>query len=110
MVVVEQILELFPLQDLPPQQPEMSDDEARVTRLKDVQKSLIIQKPHPVGEFGDREMKRSGEFYKRYRTIGDLPEDAKAFYVLAGKFHNFDVKMVFLILQHQMREFRYKCW
>jgi len=88
----------------------MSDDEARVTRLKDVQKSLIIQKPHPVGEFGDREMKRSGEFYKRYRTIGDLPEDAKAFYVLAGKFHNFDVKMVFLILQHQMREFRYKCW
>jgi RNA polymerase I-specific transcription initiation factor RRN7 len=88
----------------------MSDDETRATRLKDVQKSLIIQKPHPVGEFGDRKMKRPGEFYKRYRTIGDLPEDAKAFYELAGKFHNFDVKMVFLILQHQMREFRYKCW
>ena len=88
----------------------MSDDETRVTRLKNVQKSLVIQKPHPVGEFGDREMKRPGEFYKRYRTIGDLPEDAKAFYVLAGKFHNLDVKMVFLILQHQMREFRYKCW
>jgi hypothetical protein len=110
LVVAEQILELFPLQDLPSQVPEISNDESRVTRLKDIQKSLVIQKPHPVGEFGDREMKRPGELYKRYRTIEDLPEDAKAFYELAGKFHTFDVEMVFLILQHQMRVFRYKCW
>jgi RNA polymerase I-specific transcription initiation factor RRN7 len=31
-------------------------------------------------------MKRPGELYKRYRTVEDLPENAKAFFELAGKF------------------------
>jgi hypothetical protein len=76
----------------------MSDDEIRVARLKDVQKSLIIQEPHPIGEFGDRDMKRPGEFYKRYRTIEDLPENAKAFFELAGKFSQLRCRNGVLIL------------
>lgn len=29
---------------------------------------------------------RPGELYRRYRTVEELPENAKAFYELAGKF------------------------
>jgi RNA polymerase I-specific transcription initiation factor RRN7 len=86
VIVAEQILQLFPLSDLPPKAEEGSDYEQRVERLKDVQKSLIVQKPKPVEVGESEEIKRSGELYKRYRTVEELPENAKAFYRLAGEF------------------------
>jgi nicotinic acid mononucleotide adenylyltransferase len=84
LIVAEQILELFPLTNLHPQPSEDSDHEQRVESLKDVQKTLIVQKPKPV-EFGETEIRRPGELYKRYRTVEELPENAKAFYLLAGE-------------------------
>jgi hypothetical protein len=87
--VAEQILQLFPLSDLAPQPAEDSDYEQRVERLKDVQKSLIVQKPKPVEDGESEEIKRPGELYKRYRRIDELPENAKAFYGLAGEHSSF---------------------
>ncbi len=54
-------------------------------RLKDVQKSLVLQKPKPVEVSESEEIKRPGELYKRYRRVEELPENAKAFYLLAGE-------------------------
>jgi RNA polymerase I-specific transcription initiation factor RRN7 len=59
--------------------------------LKDVQKSLLLQKPKSIEVGESEEIKRPGELYKRYRRIQELPENAKAFYLLAGE-------SVFLIL------------
>lgn len=90
--MAEQILDLFPLQELPPQEPEGSKIERSVERLKQVQNRLTVQTPRPVededeGENDDNEaVNRPGELYRRYRTIEELPDNAKAFYELAGKF------------------------
>jgi RNA polymerase I-specific transcription initiation factor RRN7 len=85
--VAEQILELFPLQELPPRTPEVSGHERNIDRLKQVQRSLIIQNPKAIVENEELEdVKRPGELYRRYRTIDDLPDNAKAFYEIAGEF------------------------
>jgi len=81
------ILEHFPLQDIPPLQAEPDDREERENRLKEVQGSLIVQKPVPTQdeeEKDDEPVTRPGEFYRRYRNIDELPDDARAFYELAG--------------------------
>lgn len=83
--MAEQILNLFPLQDIPPQTPLDSNEEQSIDRLRQVQGSLIIQKAEDVAECEDREhINRPGELYRRYRTIEDLPVHAKAFYEIAG--------------------------
>lgn len=85
--VAEQILELFPLEELPLRGEEESDEQGRIKRLKQVQKSSVWRNPQAVGEFGDSEkLKRPGELYKRYRTVEELPENAERFYGIAGKF------------------------
>ena len=55
-------------------------------RLKEVQQTLILQKFKPLQVGESDEIKRPGEFYQRYRKAEQLPENAKAFYELAGKF------------------------
>lgn len=87
LIASEQILHLFPLGAISPQPaeeaPNMDEDTAR---LKDVQRSLLWQKPQPVGEDGEPEnIRRPGELYQRYRTEEQLPEHAKVFFGLAGK-------------------------
>jgi RNA polymerase I-specific transcription initiation factor RRN7 len=57
-----------------------------VQRLKEVQQTLILQKFKPLQVGESSAVKRPGEFYKRYRKAEQLPENAKAFYELAGKF------------------------
>jgi RNA polymerase I-specific transcription initiation factor RRN7 len=82
------ILEHFPLQDMPPLEAEPDDREERKNRLKEVQGSLIVQKPVPIQEQegkDDDAVTRPGEFYRRYRNIDELPDDARAFYELAGR-------------------------
>jgi hypothetical protein len=60
--------------------------EARAAKLKAVHESLIVRKPWPEAEDGEKERaRRSGEFYKRYRKLEELPEAAQPFFELAGK-------------------------
>ncbi|KAH9204453.1 hypothetical protein DL95DRAFT_471482 [Leptodontidium sp. 2 PMI_412] len=84
--VSEQILQIFPLDDLPPQ-PDAEDSclEQDIASLKDVQGSLFLQEPQPI-EDGDtsEEVVRAGELYKRYRSEEELPKEAKAFFELAA--------------------------
>jgi RNA polymerase I-specific transcription initiation factor RRN7 len=55
--------------------------------LKEVQGSLILQKWKPVNDGEGEEIRRPGELYKRYRRIEELPENARAFYELAGEIY-----------------------
>ena len=82
--VAEQILEQFPLQDLPPLAVADSSNDQRLERLKHVQNNLVLQISKSVegDEAGD--IKRPGELYKRFGTVDELPESAKAFYEIAG--------------------------
>jgi len=86
--VSAEILEFFPLQDLPPRRAEESDQEQRENRLKQVQQGLILQKPKPVQneEEQPETVNRPGELYRRYRTTAELPDNARVFYELAGMF------------------------
>jgi hypothetical protein len=89
LTVAFKILEHFPIQDLPPRRAEGDDQEQRANRLKQVQNGLIFQKPIPIldGEGQTSEvLNRPGELYMRCRTTGELPENARAFYKLAGAF------------------------
>lgn len=76
------MLELFPLERLPPRPAEDDDLAERISRLKVTQNNLIVQKAK-----GDsrNNVNRPGELYKRYRTVEELPATAKAFYELAGR-------------------------
>jgi RNA polymerase I-specific transcription initiation factor RRN7 len=82
------ILEHFPIQDLPARSAEPDDQDERASRLKQVQRSSIVQKPVPIQDEEAEEeevMTRPGELYRRYRTVDELPDNARAFYKLAGK-------------------------
>jgi RNA polymerase I-specific transcription initiation factor RRN7 len=85
--VAEQILDLFPLQDLPSESAEASSmNDHTVDRLKEVQRNLILQKPVPPEDDGEPEdVKRPGDHYRHYRRTEELPENVKAFYGKAGK-------------------------
>lgn len=78
----EQLLEPFPLKELPPRPIEEDDLAERVARLKVTQSNLIVQ--NAKGE-SSKNINRPGELYKRYRTVEELPSTAKAFYEIAGK-------------------------
>jgi RNA polymerase I-specific transcription initiation factor RRN7 len=58
-----------------------------VERLKRVQNSLMVQNFKPFREGEIEAPRRPGELYKRYRKVEELPENAKAFYELAGEFY-----------------------
>ncbi|CZR62368.1 related to polymerase I core factor (CF) subunit [Phialocephala subalpina] len=77
----EQVLELFPLEKLPPRPVEEDDLAAKVARLKLNQNDLVVQKAKPSE---GRNINRPGELYKRYRTVEELPSTARAFYELAA--------------------------
>ena len=82
----EQILELFPLQELPPRPANHTSTESSAERLRLVQDSLIVQKPVFDDEDGKSgHVTRPGELYRRYRTVEELPENAKPFYNKAGR-------------------------
>ena len=83
--MAEQVLEIFPLEELPPRPAEGPKKEHVVPHLKQIQQDLIFQKPRPVEEDEIEAIRRPGELYRRYRSIEDLPENARAFYEKAGK-------------------------
>lgn len=85
--VAREILEHFPIQDLPLRPADKDDQDERVNRLKQVQSNLVTQRPVPVQDDEEYEsMNRPGELYRRYRTVEELPDNAKAFYKVAGTF------------------------
>ncbi|CAD6443553.1 57851537-36f7-48e2-993b-0d246bfdb062-CDS [Sclerotinia trifoliorum] len=84
--VPQQILELFPLPDIPVETTVGVVDPDPINRAKEVHKTLTLQKP--AARMDDEELGgifRPGEMYKRYRTIEELPESAKAFYEIAAR-------------------------
>ena len=92
--VALKILEHFPIQDLPPRKADGDDQDQRTNRLKQVQNSLGFQKPIPIqSEEGQASavVNRPGELYMRCRTPGELPDNARAFYKLAGAFPPHDL-------------------
>lgn len=84
--ISEQMLHMFPLNDIP----SMLDEDdlhcgADTDRLRSVQQSLILQDPDPADErAGSGKVLRAGELYKRYRTETELPTEARAFFELAA--------------------------
>ena len=83
--VAEQILELFPLQDVPESISEDSDQEGTADRLKQVQQHSIVLKSKPVKENDEEDVTRLGEYYRRYRTVEELPKETRAFYESSGE-------------------------
>lgn len=81
------ILEQFPLQELPPLPPkDQKHEEEEVTRrLKEVQKNLVVVEPVESSSNEKGKIVRPGELYSRYRTVDELPENAKAFFEIAAK-------------------------
>jgi RNA polymerase I-specific transcription initiation factor RRN7 len=84
--VAEQILELFPLQEVSPRTTEDTDDEKRDERLKQIQRSSILRYSKPVQEGSEQDVTRPGEYYRRYRTVEELSKEARVFYEIACKF------------------------
>ncbi|PVH85974.1 hypothetical protein DL98DRAFT_650478 [Cadophora sp. DSE1049] len=84
--ISEQMLQIFPLNNLPsPTDKEDLHHEEDIGKLKYVQQGLILQDPNPIEEGdGSGELLRAGELYKRYRTEEELPKEAKAFFELAA--------------------------
>jgi len=82
----EQILDLFPIDELPPdEQTQTVKDDTILEKIKEVQKNLIVHKPVPPAEHTKKSnIVRPGSFYKFYRTVDDLDEKAKRFYQKAA--------------------------
>ena len=83
----QQILDLFPIEDRVIKDIPRENGVVPVSeRLKQVVGSLVWQKPIP-SEDGthDPAINRPGSFYRRYRSVQDLPEKARAFYNKVGK-------------------------
>jgi RNA polymerase I-specific transcription initiation factor RRN7 len=87
--VAEQILELFPLQEVTNLMAEDSDQEGIADCLKEVQQHSILRKSKPAKEDDGEDVARMGDYYRRYRTVEELPKDARAFYEVAGGFKIF---------------------
>ncbi|RDW91071.1 putative ubiquitin-60s ribosomal protein l40 fusion protein [Coleophoma crateriformis] len=79
--MAQQILDLFSLPELPPKEPiDFNLDEVE-GRVKEVQQSLLLQKPLAIIEDEDSTSPtRPGELYQRYRKLEDLSSNAKFFF------------------------------
>ncbi|KAG4035466.1 hypothetical protein MFRU_001g02350 [Monilinia fructicola] len=84
--VPEQILELFPLPDITSEATIGIVEPDPINRAKEVHKTLTLQKSVAHMDVNEPEdIVRPGELYRRYRTIAELPESAKAFYEIAAR-------------------------
>ncbi|TVY21399.1 RNA polymerase I-specific transcription initiation factor rrn7 [Lachnellula arida] len=92
--MAEQILELFPLEELPPKPVAEPMQEQSIPRVKQVQQDLISQKPLPLEDDESEKINRPGELYRRYRRVEDLPENARIFYEKAAENTGISLKML----------------
>lgn len=91
--VSENLLNLFPLQNVANQRLDNSDIEVPTSRLKTIQEGLIIQKVWPAGDDDSVHVRRPGELYKRYRKLTELNFYAEMFYTLAASIVGIPLKM-----------------
>ena len=95
---------IFPVQSPSSVTHDDENNEAeQVKRIKAVQASL---QPNLVVEAGGDSMGiiRPGEKYKRYRSVGQMPRQAKVFFAAAGRLVNLELRdMVTAVLQIEMK-------
>ncbi|RKF56304.1 RNA polymerase I-specific transcription initiation factor rrn7 [Golovinomyces cichoracearum] len=91
--VSENLLNLFPLQNVVNQRLDDSDLEMPTSRLKTIQEGLILQKVWPPGDDVSVHVRRPGELYKRYRNLTELNFYAEMFYTLAASTVGIPLKM-----------------
>lgn len=92
--MAEQILELFPLEELPPRPVVEPMEEHASPHIKQIQEDLISQKPLPLEEDESERINRPGELYRRYRHVEDLPENARVFYEKAAENTGISLEML----------------
>jgi len=85
--VPQQLLDLFPIDDVHSKSTEGSQNALDIMdRAKHVQHSMIWRKPIPIEDDVQAEgVNRPGSLYKSYRTIDDLPVNARALYEKAAE-------------------------
>lgn len=81
--VPKPVLDRFSLLDISPQGPVPSNSEDRLSRLKQVQRSMIPQEAESIDE-AFHDVQRPGDKYRRYRKACDIPAKAMPFFELAG--------------------------
>ena len=81
----QQILDIFPLQQVAQPPVEDSHNENQADGPKQVQQQSKLRKSKPVLQADESDIARPGEYYRRYRTVEELPKEARAFYAIAGK-------------------------
>ncbi|RKF72165.1 RNA polymerase I-specific transcription initiation factor rrn7 [Golovinomyces cichoracearum] len=91
--VSENLLNLFPLQNVVNQRLDDSDLEMPTSRLKTIQEGLVLQKVWPPGDDVSVHVRRPGELYKRYRNLTELNFYAEMFYTLAASTAGIPLKM-----------------
>jgi hypothetical protein len=82
--VSKQILDFFPLQEVPPPLIDVPRLESQADLLKRVQETLIPQKTISKKD-KKTGLRRPGESYKRDRNAEELTVNARAFLEIAGK-------------------------
>jgi hypothetical protein len=85
--VPQQILDLFETKELSLTHPSVVDVEGSLAeRLKQIQGSLTWHKPIPTRNEGEEasNINRPGSFYRYYRSVSDLPSNARMFFEKAG--------------------------
>jgi hypothetical protein len=88
-IVPQQILDLFPIEELSPTRLNVANgEESHTERLKRIQGNLIWHKPVPVQNEDEEKsgVNRPGSFYRHYRSVDDLPIKATVFFEKAGMY------------------------
>jgi RNA polymerase I-specific transcription initiation factor RRN7 len=86
--ISQQLLDLFPLEDLPQEVDTASTPKGQQVeedRLKRMVQSLSWQKPRRRDKSGEPIANRPGSDYPRYRSVEELPEAAKLLFAKAAK-------------------------
>ena len=90
------ILDHFPLNELPADATINDNEDTTIRRVKEIHETMLIQRPIPVSnQDAVKEIRRPGELYRRWRTIDDLPENARAFCEVAGTVQCLNLPTIF---------------
>lgn len=73
------------MKDLPQPAAQAPKDESKADHLKAIQQDSVLRKYKPVPEGLAKDAHRPGQYYRRYRTMEQLPKEARAFYQVAGE-------------------------
>ncbi|KAG0649094.1 RNA polymerase I-specific transcription initiation factor rrn7 [Hyphodiscus hymeniophilus] len=83
--ISQQILDFFPLQEIVQPAVDESDYLKQADGLKQVQQESSLRKSRSIPENDEADFPQPGEYYRRYRSVKDLPKAARAFYGIAAR-------------------------